>query len=223
MVYIWFYVFVQNPNAVIQLFRSISQIQAIKPEHTGVCMACHCQWLISSSPIKHFTHTPPPPSAQELCPTALQKVWVFDYISSEHREHLGRNKWNLRIFPGWFPYCFSSLHGIETTLDFYMIKGICGTNPRNLFLFPCLTPPGDRKENASFASLNIRNCEWAFSAANVIASTFPEEKKRLNSLLRFMLTQLFLAPWAVQKSRECGSLTAQPLSSLRSIRSWKWI
>lgn len=144
MVYILFYVFVQNPNAiwVIQVFRSISQIQTIKLEHTVVHMTCHCQRQIASSPIKHSPHTHHP-----VHRNLLQKVWVFGYISSnEHPENLRRNKRNLRIFPGWFPYCFSSLRGIEITLDFYMIKEICGTNPRNLFLFPCLTPPGDRKD-----------------------------------------------------------------------------
>lgn len=132
---------------VVQVFRRFSQIQTIKLEHTVACMTCHCQWWIASSPRKHPTHTPPQPNAQALSTAVLQKVWVFNYISSnEYSENLGRNKRNLRIFPGWFPYCFSSLHGIETTLDFYMIKEICGTNPRNLFLFPCLTPPGDRKD-----------------------------------------------------------------------------
>lgn len=130
---------------VIHVFRSISQIQTMKFEHTVVCMTHHCQWLIASSLIKHspYTHTHRP-MHRNLDLLLLQKVWVFHYISSnKYSENLGRSK---RIFPGWFPYCFSSLPGIETTLDFYMIKEICGTNPRNLFLFPCLTPPGDRKD-----------------------------------------------------------------------------
>lgn len=142
MVYILYVCPEPKCNIELTELRSTSHVQTIKFEHAGVCMTHHYKWLTTSSYMKHYTDST---EAQKLIPGMLERV--VTYISSkECPENLGRNKLNLRIFPGWFPYCFSSLHGIETTLDFYMIKEICGTNPRNLFLFPCLTPPGDRKD-----------------------------------------------------------------------------
>lgn len=49
------------------------------------------------------------------------------------------------IFSGYLLCCFSLILVIARGLRFYMIKEICGTNPRNLFLFSHITPPGTEK------------------------------------------------------------------------------